>query len=150
MVVAVNLNIDVSKINLPEEAMKRLANKKVRVGILNDSKNALKAARNELGFLTDDGRKVPPRSSVAMPITRFIKSIISPMQDVNLNNPQPTLDEIGERAVNVIENAFTTQGYGDWADNAPYTIGIKGRNEPLVDTGEMRGSYSYEVVNGTD
>ena len=95
---------------------------------------------------------IPVRSFLEMPFDvkndeffRLLKDLI----DVELlkdKNSTHLADEIGLCALAIIAEAFDTQGFGQWEDNAPYTIAIKGRNEPLVDTGKMRDTINFEVI----
>lgn len=34
----------------------------------------------------------------------------------------------------------------DWAENAPLTVALKGSSTPLIDTGQLRQSITWEVV----
>ena len=55
---------------------------------------------------------------------------------------------LGASAVEVVNQAFDTNGFGEWAPNSPYTIAMKGSANPLQDTGELQGKITYEVENG--
>lgn len=118
----------------------------VKIGILNNPKQAKKAYQNEYGVIT---KNIPPRSNVQFPIEENIDYILERVSFKNYDSQeiQENTKEIGKRGLECIQRAFDTQGYGTWKDNSPWTIAQKGRNEPLIDTGEMRKSYSYEVVN---
>ena len=52
---------------------------------------------------------------------------------------------IGTAAVNQIQEAFQTEGFGEWKSNSPYTIANKGSAMPLVDTGSLRQAITFEV-----
>ena len=52
---------------------------------------------------------------------------------------------IGTAAVNQIQEAFQTEGFGEWKPNSPYTIANKGSAMPLVDTGSLRQAITFEV-----
>jgi hypothetical protein len=54
---------------------------------------------------------------------------------------------IGTAAVNVVQDAFTTRGFGQWPDISQRTKDIKGSAQVLIDTGILRGSITY-VVRG--
>ena len=49
-------------------------------------------------------------------------------------------------AVGDVQEAIATPGA--FAPNAPLTIAIKGSSVPLIDTGRLRQSIDYEVVDG--
>lgn len=53
---------------------------------------------------------------------------------------------IGEAGLLQIHKAFENSGInGEWASNSPATIKKKGSSKPLIDTGRLRGSITYEV-----
>lgn len=124
----------------------KLSKTSIKIGVLNNPKQAKKAYRNEYGVVSAN---IPPRSNVQFPIEENIGYIL---KDVNFKDftdeeIRTNANSIGDNGLECIQKAFDTKGYGTWADNSPVTIAIKGRNEPLVDTGELRKSYSYEVIN---
>lgn len=55
---------------------------------------------------------------------------------------------LGIAGVEQIQEAFDTEGFGEWQPNAPQTIARKGSDKPLIDTGRLRGAVTYEVENG--
>lgn len=52
---------------------------------------------------------------------------------------------IGTAAVEQIQEAFQTDGFGEWKANSAYTIANKGSAKPLVDTGSLRQAITFEV-----
>ena len=54
---------------------------------------------------------------------------------------------IGVTALNISRGAFTTMGYGQWPDILQSTKTAKGKSQPLIDTGLLRGSITFEVRN---
>lgn len=57
-----------------------------------------------------------------------------------------TLELMGVNAVNIIHEAFKTQGYGEWEPNiSERYIELKGSNRPLRDTGLLENSISHKV-----
>lgn len=52
---------------------------------------------------------------------------------------------IGASAVEQIQEAFDTEGFGEWKPNSAMTIAQKGSAMPLVDKGRLRGGVTYEV-----
>ena len=123
--------------------------KKVHAGVFTP-RNATIAEANEreFGFINDENIFVPSRSTVRLPLEMAEEQIreraLSKLTELTPQAASAAVDELGKQAVIAMETAFDTQGYGQWADNAPYTIRRKGRNEPMVDTGELRSSYKYE------
>lgn len=104
-------------------------------------------AHNEFGVFS---KNLPARSFLRMPITLQIEDI---KDSVRLNakanildqNVKGIFEDMGAAAVEVVREAFDTQGWGQWPDNAPYTIAKKGRNEPLVDTGVLRDKIDWRA-----
>ena len=56
---------------------------------------------------------------------------------------------VGINAENIIDEAFNTQGYGQWQPNINKEyVSLKGSDTPLIDTGELRRAVTSEVVDG--
>jgi phage gpG-like protein len=55
------------------------------------------------------------------------------------------LEKAGVVLQNISKEAFETKGYGTWPDIKPSTKARKGSSAPLIDTGILRGSITYEV-----
>lgn len=53
---------------------------------------------------------------------------------------------IGVSAVEQIQEAFDSEGFGTWKPNSAMTIAQKGSAMPLVDTGALRQKITYEVA----
>ena len=104
---------------------------------------------------------IPARSWLQMPLTspegvkllkEAIKANISQDEDLNkylIENDESFLKDIAEAigltAIMHIQEAFQTDGFGEWKPNSPFTIAQKGSAKPLVDTGELRKHVTYEV-----
>ena len=69
------------------------------------------------------------------------KQALSELDITKLNN------EAGLTATVVINDAFESGGFGEWAPLKPETIRRKGSDKILIDTGDLRRSISYEVMN---
>jgi phage gpG-like protein len=54
---------------------------------------------------------------------------------------------IGNSAVEQIQEAFNTDGFGQWKANSLFTVAQKGSAKPLVDTGSLRQKITFEVNN---
>lgn len=126
------------------------AERTIRVGVLDSPENAFKASLAEYGFLDRAGQFVKPRSTIRLPLENNIEAIYkeagAELKDFTSQEIDEAVNKLGESALKYIDEGFATQGYGEWADNKPATIAKKGRNSPEIDTGELRGSYSYEEV----
>ena len=68
--------------------------------------------------------------------------IAEALRQDNMNLDIESVNRIGERAVREVQESIT-----QLADppNAPATVRRKGSTNPLIDTGFMRGSVTYEV-----
>jgi hypothetical protein len=55
---------------------------------------------------------------------------------------RPILDDIGKEGVAMIEPIF---GSSHLKPNSPKTIELKGRNEPMVDDGDLRDALSFRT-----
>ena len=120
----------------------------------------------ELGLPPSEGKgdgyiHIPARSWLQMPIlsaegTKAIKNAvrenISNDKELNeyifKNNPEivkKIAKAIGAAAFLRILEAFETDGFGEWPANSPYTVAQKGSAMPLVDTGSLKRSITYEV-----
>ncbi|MDR1283126.1 MAG: hypothetical protein LBK99_20240 [Opitutaceae bacterium] len=54
---------------------------------------------------------------------------------------------LGASGMRISKRAFGNANDGKWPPNAPYTIKMKkGRNRPLIDTGQLRRSIDFDVV----
>lgn len=102
-------------------------------------------------FGTEDGR-VPERSFMRTSFDENEKSFMEATQEqlndimFNGKTTEQALGLIGQ----VIESAVKkkiTEGDSSWEALKPATIERKGSSKPLIDTGQMRQSVRYQVVN---
>lgn len=61
---------------------------------------------------------------------------------------EKALGRAGVAAVNISKGAFRTKGYGVWADISQATKAAKGSSGILIDTGLLRSSITWVLVNG--
>ena len=126
----------------------------VKVGILSSSIHVYPDGETvaEVGAQHEYGTEdVPRRSFLRAPFyykqeemesaieTQF-KSIAEKGKDSSL-----ALNLIGVTAQTIVQDAFITQGYGEWQPNSQRTIEEKGSSQPLIDTGALRQSITYGV-----
>jgi len=122
--------------------------------------NADIAARMEFGgefnwpwWYTVTGRHrigIPARSFLRMPIRTHISDIQKLVQkDVMAlfakNKVDLLFKRLGIACRKIIDQAFQTSGWGEWAPNHPLVIERKGSDKPLIDTGSLRRSISSRV-----
>ena len=101
---------------------------------------------------------IPARSFLQMPLTRK-NAILNRLKEKKVFHPQDEMvwyfgktgdmltlaTLLGANAVEIVQEAFETNGFGKWAPNSPYTIAAKGSAKPLQDTGELGQKITYEV-----
>ena len=103
------------------------------------------AASNEFGV---PEKGIPARSFIRAPINLFEEKIYKSM-DKHLNvskiDTNKALGVLGATATSVILEAFKTRGFGKWKENSDLTKLLKGSDSPLVDTGQLRQSITWEI-----
>ena len=120
------------------------ANGEVRIGVLgsDDSELATYARANEFGT-----SKIPERSflrtaidkpSTAKRIVRAMSALTKPGEDVDAS-----MNRVGVVAVGEVQEQIRR---GDYKPLSDQTIQRKGSDRPLIDTGRMIQSISYEVA----
>lgn len=144
------------------EIMRRLAEVRgasVKVGVLESSgihpgpeglSNAQIATVHEYG---DPSRNIPQRSFIGSAIdeqreelSRFARAAVDSALDGS-RTVREALSLLGEKGKAEIQAKITR---GPFAPNAPLTIALKGSSKPLIDTGHLRQSVSYEVTMPDD
>jgi hypothetical protein len=103
----------------------------------------MRAVWNEFGTV-----HIPSRPFMRQGIKKYVNSgfdndAAKAMKSVlNGGTPRMYLEKMSIRIVGVIQQSIRS---GGWVANAPATIRAKGSSVPLIDTGEMRQSVTYEV-----
>ena len=52
---------------------------------------------------------------------------------------------VATSALEIIDEAFETSGFGEWQPNSPLTIREKGSAMPLIDEGRLRNAVTYDI-----
>lgn len=132
---------------------------KTRVGILGgkaseshkgtELTNADIGAIHEFGSLSDN---IPPRSFLRLPLEAKIGEWINKnrsryMELMEQGNVRKFYVGMGFAAKRIINKAFVTSGFGQWAQNKPETVKRKGSSKPLIDTGQLRASITSRVMS---
>lgn len=101
----------------------------------------------DIGFLHEFGTgKIPKRSFLRMPLFLKSEKILKDVKDAGAfqkllkGNIRGILSDLGIAAVAAIEQAFDSAGFGSWASKK------SGEGSPLIQTGQLRRSITYEVV----
>ncbi len=144
-----------------EHLAKALGDKySIKVGILGakaQRQNGDTSKTNaEIGFINEFGKqtgfpKIPARSFLRVPLTLYLSKYLKEKKSFAKKEVEKAAktgkllelaQKIGIVAEEVIQEAFNTSGFGNWAPNAPYTVEMKGSDKPLIDTGELRRSIT--------
>lgn len=156
-----NIKVDVKGLKNLAKALGGQYN--IKVGIMGASsqrQNGDTGKTNaEIGFINEFGKltgfpKIPARSFLRMPLTLYLADYLSRKKSFSKQAIDQAVKEgklldlakkVGIVAEEVIQEAFATRGFGNWAPNAPYTIEKKGSDSPLIDTGELRRSITSKA-----
>lgn len=132
---------------------------RTRVGVLGD-----KAARNdsdgklnnaEIGAIQMFGsfaNNIPPRDFLLMPIQSKQRELIKAMGSsvvkaaMDQQDYKRVFELLGIKAEELVQMAFETGGFGQWAPNKPATVAAKGSAAPLIDTSQLRRAIASDVV----
>lgn len=146
-----SVTLDMTKFDELRRNLQYLSSKVVKIGVLHNPEQAWKAYQNEYGVFDsgEESHPIPVRSNIQYPIENneghIMDSLKENLGDFSKEDIDKSLKKAGETGLKAIDMAFDTRGYGSWKRNAPLTIALKGKDSPLIDTGELRKSYSYEV-----
>jgi hypothetical protein len=95
---------------------------------------------------------IPARSFLRMPLMTRLQTRIDEIGRgvwraiVLKRGMLPALATLGTVARNLVDAAFASGGFGQWAPNTPATIRRKGSSAPLIDSAQLRKSVTYQVV----
>lgn len=129
-----------------------------RVGILGSktdrtSDDGGTATNAEIGVMMEFGTEdIPPRSWLRFPIEYKMKELVQFMASASVrlkiekNDIIGVFKLIGLKAEAIIQSAFASRGFGQWAPLQQSTIDAKGSNVPLIDTSQLRRAVSSDVV----
>lgn len=131
---------------------------RVRVGILGGNaarvsgdtlNNPSLGAVHEFGVVT---KGIPARSFLRMPVIQELPAALlltdkTLWQKIILKKGiLGALGILGAYAIDTIQLAFDTGGFGSWQPLSKRTIKIKGSSAILIDTAQLRQSITAEVV----
>lgn len=129
------------------EIRKVKGGRKVKVGVLSSAGGdmASVATWNEFGT----SRGIPARPFMAQTFAKKKAEIVDFIDKLRgavfagNGTFENALGEIGERYKSFIQKEIASGGF---APNAPSTIAQKGSSKPLIDTGALRQSINWEIV----
>lgn len=109
----------------------------------------------EIGVIHEFGSvsgKIPARSWARFPLEFKAKEFLRFLGSstikgyVEKGQIKKVFQAMGVEAEGIIQDAFSSGGFGHWQKNAQSTIDAKGSSAPLIDIGEFRKSISSDVV----
>ena len=157
-----------TKLTINLEPMKefraQLAQYRTRVGVIgskaSEQHEGTDATNAEIGFVQIFGsitNNIPPRDFLLMPvqherkeIVRQVNSAVSIKRSLIAGETKKAFALIGKIAEGVVQAAFDTGGFGQWAPLKASTIAAKGSDSMLIDTGQLRRAVSSDVVGASE
>ena len=138
----------------------KIENTVVRIGV-KDPSQVQKAMIHELGThhtmtFEEDGKQytvkgVPARSFIRMPLALFLPKALEAIKIIEPENGEVDFEEIakalGETGVEVIHEAFETQGFGEWPAHLSPEYAKDNDNPVLDKTGKLKNSIDYEIID---
>ncbi len=109
----------------------------------------------EIGTIHEFGSEaaqIPPRSFLRMPIEEKRKELMSSFATSSTKAAMETGDfkkvfqNLGVRAEDIVDQAFSSGGFGHWHALKQSTIDAKGSSVILIDTSQLRRSITSDVV----
>lgn len=132
---------------------KQMQNVEIKVGLpkgtpQNDEGKSLIeiGAQNEFG---SPAKGIPERSFIRIPLDdakeKYFK--VAQQQGIDILNGKISVDgaieKIGVWGQTIIKKSFTNN---NWKANSKMTVDKKGSSKPLIDTGQLRQSITWEIV----
>ena len=165
-----NATLDLSGLQKLKDTLSDAKNARVNVGVFDTGNhdsgksNATIGLAHEMGSNTGfsitspkTGKTIhlsgfPKRSWLRMPLNDHLKDRMVEIGQatwdalINQHSLEYALIQLGFYGEETLREAFDTGGFGQWPPNSAKIIAWKGRNEPLVDTGELRAAVASEVT----
>lgn len=153
-----SMTVDTDLLERIRKDIEKNGNARVHVGILGGHAARVSGdtlTNPELGAVHEFGvvdKNIPARSFLRMPV---IQQLPEALAKTNLGLWGRIIAEkgilvalglLGAYALDTIQLAFETGGFGLWAPLKAYTIRRKGSSAILIDTAQMRQSITAEVV----
>lgn len=152
------VRVDTDTLAKLREDIQKNGKARVHVGILGVSaervsgdtlNNPSLGAVHEFGSIE---RNIPSRSFLRMPVIQELPAALQATTKdqwhkvIVKKGLLGALGLLGSYALDVIQLAFDTSGFGSWSPLKPRTIRRKGSSAILIDTAQMRQSITAEVV----
>lgn len=143
-----SVNLDLDGVN---DLLEKFSNMpSVKIGILNDSSRTDGMGNADLGLIHELGLgDMPQRSFLRMPLNTKMPGMIKDNKDVLEkqmleDGVDQVAETLGRMAVEVVQSAFDSGGFGQWPKHSPGYENNTGNI--LVDTTQLRGSIESEVI----
>lgn len=150
------INTDLSKLKQLQDIFKE--NYIIEAGILggNYTENNKSITVASIGKVQEFGsvvNNIPSRSFIRTPLNNHLSDDIDKIKNkliqfcIDTKSMYKTYFSIATIMRNIIIESFSNQGDGTWAPNSPITIRKKGSSSPLIDTGRLRKSIDFNIIN---
>lgn len=112
----------------------------------------------EIGTIHEFGSvsaNIPPRSFLRMPIETKRDDVIKAMTGSTVRRAfearqfRKIFSLLGVAAENIVQDAFSTGGFGKWPALKASTVRAKGSSAPLINSGQLRKSVTSDVVKSS-
>jgi len=129
-----------------------------KVGIIGkaSARSDTKKTNAQIGAIHEFGspqNNIPQRSFLRVPLEENVQKAIDNFKKQKILNITELVDKLGAAGQSIVQEAFTNGGYGKWEPTKKYIkrVLVEGKDKKtagdiLVDTGQLRDSISYEVV----
>ncbi len=154
-----DVKIDLNLRPLNDLRKKMKMNVSVKVGVLGstnsrDGGGTAGLTNAEIGVIHEFGsvsKRIPARSFLRMPLESHQDQLIEVFgkkevkKKVLQGNLIGAMQDLAFVAEQIIDDAFKSRGFGNWAPNKPLTVKKKKSSNPLIDTSQLRRSITSEV-----
>jgi phage gpG-like protein len=156
-----DVEINVKGLDALIRVLQKVQSASVRVGVLGPSNQRSAVAGEtktpgnaEIGAIHEFGTAtIPERSFLRMPVTKYLGKKLEELgpdtgealavKCLKQESLRPFMEIVGITAVGVINEAFASGGFGEWAPHSPGYENNTGML--LVDTTQLRNAVTYEV-----
>lgn len=142
-----------------DDLKKSLSGFHTEIGILGDGnmREGGKAGNAEIGLIHEFGsqsKNIPPRSFLRMPIEEKKRELVSSIRKsqtvraaIDAGDVKAAFKAIGVMAEGIIQEAFSTGGFGKWPEKSELTRRYsKNPGSPLIETTQLRKAIASRVV----
>ncbi|MEA3330610.1 MAG: hypothetical protein U9Q29_02830 [Campylobacterota bacterium] len=138
--------VDVDKLK------KAITSGKVKVGLPKGKAETYESGETtiEVGATHEFGEgNIPERSFIRVPVQHNKEKYIAlaaKQAKLIFNGKQTVEDALGILGLFMSDKMKASFGNNDWSPNSQQTIASKGSSSPLIDTGQLRQSITWQIV----